>query len=225
MLRVCLIAEAAPEASDSVPADEETARIEEVAVPASDVVEAAVAAAVPAAPEAAHIEEAAAPVTEVMVAVSADATPAEEEVSAEETAAPVIDVAAPVTEVVPAAPTLDVSAEAAAGLCACVCACACVYVCACVRVCECVCICISQRVSPFLFVTFLSLSFIVVSVPLICMHCQARAVSHCQNVRANSRVVLCTQAVSWRGSLLEICLRALAWFSSTQMSISVVTAL
>jgi len=129
MLRVCLIAEAAPEASDSVPADEETARIEEVAVPASDVVEAAVAAAVPAAPEAAHIEEAAAPVTEVMVAVSADATPAEEEVSAEETAAPVIDVAAPVTEVVPAAPTLDVSAEAAAGLCVCVCACACVCVC------------------------------------------------------------------------------------------------
>ena len=51
------------------------------------------------------------------VAVSADATPAGEEVpQVEETAAPVIAVAAPVTEVVPAAPALDISAEAAAGL-------------------------------------------------------------------------------------------------------------
>ena len=131
VVRVCLTAEVVPEVPEAVPAEEETARIEEVAVPASDVVEAAVAAAVPAAPEAAPIEEAAAPVTEVMVAVSADATPAEEEVSIEETTAPVIDVAAP--EVVPSAPALD-----AAGLSVCVCARACV----CVHVCVCVCVCV-----------------------------------------------------------------------------------
>ena len=155
VVRVCLTAEVVPEVPEAVPAEEETARIEEVAVPASDVVEAAVAAAVPAAPEAAPIEEAAAPVTEVMVAVSADATPAEEEVSIEETTAPVIDVAAP--EVVPSAPALD-----AAGLSVCVCARACV----CVHVCVCVCVCVRVHMHESE-----SFSFSFRCVPVSLFHC------------------------------------------------------